>query len=99
MEFSLEGFQLEEFDVKVKGNLVTVTAEHKEEKDGLYSSSKIRRAFTLPKNVNPDQLSSRLGESGCLCLTAPIVETVEYAPEERQLAIQHEDTPAIENSN
>ena len=36
MQLNLEGFQPEDLNVKVTGNLVTVTAEHKEENDGFW---------------------------------------------------------------
>ena len=72
----LPGFEPEDFDVKVSGNVLTVRAEHKEEgKDkkgnGTYQRyGRFYESFALPQGVLSDQIDARY-HSGVLEVHLP----------------------------
>ncbi|TWU43500.1 Spore protein SP21 [Novipirellula aureliae] len=70
----LPGFEPEEFDVKVSGNVLTLQAEHKEEgkeKNGSYAQyGSFYESFTLPQGIQEDQIDARY-HSGVLELHLP----------------------------
>ncbi len=90
MDLNLEGFKPEELSVKVKGNMLTVAAEHKDEGEGHQHFRKVTRVVTVPSNVDAEQLQSFRTESGTLKLAAPFKKPEQLNPPERNLAIQNE---------
>lgn len=70
----LPGFEPEDFDVKISGNLVTIRAEHKQE--GEENGGRFRRygsfyeSFRLPAAVNSESIDARY-HSGVLELHLP----------------------------
>lgn len=58
----MPGFEPEEIDVKISGNVLTVKADHKEEsksKNGRSSRySSFHQSFTLPTGVKSDQIDA-----------------------------------------
>ena len=93
LNLNLEGFKPDELNVKVKGNVVTVDAEQKDEGDGHQWHRKITRVVSLPSTVDADQLQSVRTEAGVLKLTAPFKKPEELSPPERVLSIEHETKP------
>ena len=60
----LPGFEPEDFDVTVSGNVLTVRAEHKDEKKEKNGGSSYRygsfsRSFTLPHGVDKEKIDAR----------------------------------------
>lgn len=80
LEAELPGFEPEEFEVKVSGNMLTLRAEHKEEGGG--DGSHYRRygrfceTFPLPAGVDPDKIDARY-HSGVLEVHLPKSEGYE----------------------
>lgn len=74
MTAELPGFDPNDIDVKVSGNLLTVKAEHKEESNG--GSGKLRRygsfceTVTLPMGVNADAIEAHY-QNGVLEVHVP----------------------------
>lgn len=70
----LPGFEPEDFDVKVSGNLLTVSAEHREEKKRKHTASyrygSFTRTLTLPHGADPDKVEARY-HSGVLEIHLP----------------------------
>ena len=71
----LPGFDSEDFEVKVSGNMLTVCAEHNEEKKHGKNGSGYRygsftRTFTLPHGVDEDKIGARY-HSGVLEVHLP----------------------------
>ncbi|TVS19101.1 MAG: Hsp20/alpha crystallin family protein [Planctomycetaceae bacterium] len=70
----LPGFDPDEIDVQISGNLLTVRAEHKaEEKQGegqRYQYGRFQETFTLPQGVLSDQIDARY-HSGVLEVHLP----------------------------
>jgi HSP20 family protein len=68
------GFEPGDFDVKISGNVLTVRAEHKEEKregdGGFRRYGSFCESFTLPQGVREDQIDARY-HSGVLELCMP----------------------------
>ena len=72
------GLKKDDFHVEVDGNLVTISAETKSEKEEKedqytrkeYSYSSFSRTFTLPENVEKDKIEARY-ENGELKLVLP----------------------------
>ncbi len=74
----LPGFEPEDFNVKVSGNVMTVRAEHKDEKKEKNGGSSYRygsftRTFTLPHGVDEEKIDARY-HSGVLELHLPKTE-------------------------
>ncbi len=74
----LPGFEPDDFEVKVSGNLLTVQAEHKDEKKEKNGGSSYRygsfsRTFTLPHGVAEDKIDARY-HSGVLEVHLPKTE-------------------------
>ncbi len=74
----LPGFEPEDFDVKVSGNVLTVRAEHKDEKKEKNGGSSYRygsfnRTVTLPHGVDEEKIVARY-HSGVLELHLPKTE-------------------------
>jgi HSP20 family protein len=74
MRAELPGFDPDEIDVKVSGNVLTIHAEHKaEEKQGegqRYQYGRFHETFTLPQGVMSDQIDARY-HNGVLELHLP----------------------------
>ena len=75
----LPGFEPEDIDVKVSGNVLTLRAEHKEEGEDKKGNGSYRRygsfyeSFTLPQGVLSDQIDAKY-HSGVLELHVPKTE-------------------------
>lgn len=77
----LPGFSEENVDIKVEGNLLTITAEKQEEvREGENrflvrerSSSSVQRSFVLPKDVDSEQIEGAF-KNGVLTLTMKLAE-------------------------
>lgn len=74
MTAELPGFEPEDLDVKVSGNVLTVKAEHKERTDGdhgrLHRYGSFYESFTLPTGVKADSIDARY-HSGVLEIHVP----------------------------
>lgn len=89
MEFAVPGFSKGDFNLKVDGNVLTVSGEKKTEsvkEDGNYtmkefSCSSFSRSFTLPETVQHDKISAEYAD-GVLKVTLP------KTPEVRPKAIE-----------
>jgi len=70
----LPGFEPDEIDVRLSGNVLTVSAEHKAEDkqgDGSYCRyGRFRESFTLPQGVMADEIDARY-HSGVLEVRLP----------------------------
>ena len=68
------GFDPNDLDVQVSGNLLTIKAEHKEEKkekqSSRYSYGSLQRSFTLPQGIDSDQINAQY-KNGVLELYLP----------------------------
>lgn len=74
----LPGYEPEDFDVKISGNVLTVRAEHKDEKKEKNGGSHFRygsfsRSVTLPHGVDEEKVEARY-HSGVLELHLPKTE-------------------------
>lgn len=80
------GLKKEDFNIDLSGNMLTISAEkeeEKEEKEGKYnrkeySYSSFSRSFTLPEEVNREQIDAKY-EDGVLKLVLPKKEEVKKA--------------------
>ena len=74
MTADLPGFDPDDLDVKVSGNVLTVKAEHKEETNGdqgrLHRFGRFYESFTLPTGVKADAIDARY-HSGVLEVHVP----------------------------
>ncbi len=74
MTAEVPGFEPDEFDVKVSGNVLTVKAEHKEESGGKngrsYRYGDYQQSFSLPVGVKEDQIDATY-HSGVLEIHLP----------------------------
>ncbi|CAN8004654.1 unnamed protein product [Ixodes hexagonus] len=72
LTMDVRGFMPEEISVKTVGNSVEVHARHEEETDqrGLVLRE-FRRKYTLPDDVDPESVTSKLTGRGLLAVEAP----------------------------
>ena len=84
LEIAAPGFKKEDFKLEIKDGYLTVTGEsnmEKEEKDEKitrqeYRYSSFARSFSLPENVNSDQIAAEYAD-GILKVTLPKTSTEE----------------------
>lgn len=82
VEATMPGVKTEDIDIRVQGDVLTISAETKQEKDiseDRYtykerSYGRIQRSITLPTRVDANKAEARL-EDGVLKLTLPKVES------------------------
>src|SRR5215210_575122 len=87
------GLKKEDFKIDLNGNMLTISSEkeeQKEEKEGKYNRkeynySSFSRSFTLPEDVNRDQIQAKY-EDGVLKLTLPKKEEVKKSAENKQIS-------------
>lgn len=80
------GMKKDDFNIDVDGNVLTISAETKEEKEEKderytrkeFSYSSFSRSFTLPEGVNKDKIDASY-ENGVLLLTLPKTEEAKKA--------------------
>jgi HSP20 family protein len=80
------GMKKEDFNIDVEGNLLTISAEKKEEKELTderytrkeFSYSSFSRSFTLPEGINKEKIDASY-ENGLLKVTLPKTEDAKKA--------------------
>jgi HSP20 family protein len=90
IEFAAPGFSKADFKIDVEQNVLTVSAEKKEEKNDEnkrftrreFSYSSFSRSFTLPQSVNAEQINARYAD-GLLQLHIPKKEEVKTLPKKQ----------------
>lgn len=87
LRFDVSSFKPEEICVKTTGNTLHIKAHHEEKSPGSYEYREFSRHYSLPKSVDPLNLSSILTKDGVLNIEAPAPEAVEYRSE-RLIPIQ-----------
>jgi HSP20 family molecular chaperone IbpA len=72
LEFDLRQFRPEEIHIKTCGNQLSVHCKHEDKENGRSVFREYNRQFVLPKEVNPEHLTSKLSADGTLAITAPL---------------------------
>lgn len=78
LEVGAPGFKKDDFKIEVNNGYLTISGEHKNEKEDKedkvtrreFSYSTFARSFTLPENVKSDDISAKY-EDGILLITLP----------------------------
>lgn len=87
LEFAAPGFKKEDFKVGVENGILSISAEKKEEKNEEnkkftrkeFSYNSFSRSFTLPENVNTENIDAKY-ENGILNLSIPKKEETKTLP-------------------
>lgn len=87
IEFAAPGFNKNDFKISVENNVMTVSAEKKDEKSEdnkrftrkEFNYSSFSRSFTLPQSVNSDKIDAKYTD-GVLHLQVPKKEQVKESP-------------------
>ncbi len=87
IEFAAPGFNKSDFKINVESNVLTISAEKKEEKKNEnekftrreFSYNSFSRSFTLPQTVNADKIDAKYND-GILKLNIPKKEEVKALP-------------------
>lgn len=90
IEFAAPGFSKNDFKIDVENNVMTVSAEKKEEKNEEnkrftrkeFSYNSFSRSFTLPQTVNAEKIDARYAD-GLLHLQIPKKEEVKALPKKQ----------------
>lgn len=87
LQFDMRQFKPEEIQVRTAGNSLTVSAKHDEKDPNKAVFREYNRSYVLPKEVNPERLSSKLSTEGVLTIEAmlPALE----GPREKLIPIKH----------
>tara|TARA_R110000824_G_scaffold161972_1_gene337495 strand:- start:668 stop:1072 length:405 start_codon:yes stop_codon:yes gene_type:complete len=72
-------------DVSVKENILTVAHDNKEETDNSYFCSSFKKSWTLPKDVNVEQITAKYN-NGVFNVSVPRVQPVE--PEVKKIKVK-----------
>ncbi|CAG5128091.1 unnamed protein product [Candidula unifasciata] len=86
LQFDVRQFKPEEIYVKTEGNNLTVHAKHEEKSEGKSLHREYHRQYVLPKDMNPENLVSKLSRDGVLTIEAPLA----IAEANRLIPIKHE---------
>ena len=78
LEVAVPGMKKEDFNIDVEDNALIISAEQQEENEDKqdnyhrreFSYSSFRRSFSLPDNVNDEDISAKY-EDGLLCIELP----------------------------
>ncbi|KAJ8320721.1 hypothetical protein KUTeg_002308 [Tegillarca granosa] len=99
MMVDVSHFKPEEIKVKTVDKSVVITGEHEERSDEHgFIQRQFTRRFILPKDVDPNTITSSLSAEGVLTVKAPKMAL--EGPKERPIPIQHEPAPAVtQNEN
>ena len=81
VEVAAPGKKKEDFVIEVKNNILTISSEHKEEKEEKtehfmrkeFSFNKFSRSFTLPENVDQEKIKASY-KDGLLLIDLPKLE-------------------------
>lgn len=87
LEFDMRQFKPEEIQVRTSGNSLTVSAKHDEKDPSKSVFREYNRSYVLPKDVHPEQLTSKLSTGGVLTIEAPL-PAIE-GPREKLIPIKH----------
>ena len=87
IEFAAPGFNKNDFKINVENNVMTVSAEKKDEKNEEnkrftrkeFNYSSFSRSFTLPQSVNSDKIDAKYTD-GVLHLQVPKKDQVKDSP-------------------
>ncbi len=90
IEFAAPGFSKNDFKIDVENDVMTVSAEKKEEKNEEnkrftrreFSYNTFSRSFTLPQSVNADKINAKYTD-GVLHLQVPKKEEVKTQPKKQ----------------
>lgn len=90
IEFAAPGFNKNDFKIDVENNVMTVSAEKKEEKNEEnkrftrreFNYNSFSRSFTLPQSVNADKIDAKYNE-GVLHLQVPKKEETKALPKKQ----------------
>ena len=94
MMVDVSHFTPEEIHVKTIDKSVVITAEHEERPDEHgFIQRQFTRKYLLPKDVDPNTITSSLSAAGVLTVKAPKMAI--EGPKERAIPIQHEAAPAV----
>lgn len=87
IDVAVPGMRKEDFDIKVEGNMLQISAERSyqrsEEEENYtrkeFEQSSFSRYFTLPDSVDPENIDAKYTD-GVLCLTLPKKEEAKSKP-------------------
>ena len=79
------GLSKDAVDVSVKENVLTVSHENKKETENSYFCSSFKKSWTLPRDVNADQITAKY-DNGVFNVSVPRVQPVE--PEVKKIKIK-----------
>lgn len=87
IDVAVPGMKKEDFDIKVEGNTLQISAEksyeRNEEEENYtrreFEQSSFARYFDLPDSVNPEQINAKYTD-GVLCITLPKKEEAKAKP-------------------
>ncbi|XP_059141370.1 alpha-crystallin B chain-like [Physella acuta] len=88
LQFDVRQFRPEEIFVKTLGNQLTIHAKHDESTDGKSLHKEYHRQYVLPKELNPETLTSKLSRDGILTIEAPLPITDGH--KDKLIPIKHE---------
>ena len=89
LKINLGNYKPEEVNVKLQGNGLVVTAEHKTEEDSAYTYRHFKQYYTLPNEVDAGTLVSKFSQDGVLSIEAE--RKPMPANQDKDIEVQRED--------
>ena len=89
LKINLGNYKPEEVNVKLQGNGLVVTAEHKTEEDGAHTYRHFKQYYTLPNEVDAGTLVSKFSQDGVLSIEAE--RKPMPAIQDKDIEVQRED--------
>lgn len=72
LQFDVRQFRPEEINLTTSDNILMVHARHEEKSEGKSAFREYKRQYTIPPEVSPGSLTSKLSHSGILSIEAPV---------------------------
>lgn len=72
LSFNVQDFKPEEIKIKTEKNLLTIAAKKENQIKNKYSLHEFLQTYTLPEEINLDEIKSTYTENGIISIEAPL---------------------------
>jgi len=86
LNFDMRGFEPEEIKIKTQNGMLVVSAKREEKDQNTYSMREWSQSYTLPHDLNMEELKSHFSENGILSVEAPLPKA---EPKHKPIQIEH----------
>jgi len=86
LSFDMRGFEPEEIKIKTQNGMLVVSAKREEKDQNTYSMREWSQSYSLPHDLNMEELKSHFSDNGILSVEAPLPKA---EPKHKPIQIEH----------